>query len=211
LTGLFYDSWGFTQPTGNMCYFESHDEERLQYKNEQYGNSSGSYNIKDLTTGLKRCELGAVFMLSSPGPKMLWQFGERGYDISINDSSTGGRLGDKPPHWEYMSDANRYHLYQLYSTMIRYKINNPVFAASSFTYNLGGAYKFIQLFDNYGIEVEVVGNFDVVNQSVTINFPMTGTWYDNLNGTSITITNTAYPATLAPGEYHLYSNSPLKL
>ena len=150
-------------------------------------------------------------MFSSPGPKMLWQFGERGYDISINDSSTGGRLGDKPPHWEYMSDPNRYHLYQVYSKMIRYKINNPAFTATTYIYDLGGAYKFIQLFGNDGTQVEVVGNFDVVNQPVTINFPTVGTWYDNLNGTSINITNTAYPVTLAPGEYHVYSNSPLKL
>jgi hypothetical protein len=99
----------------------------------------------------------------------------------------------------------------VYSDMIRYKINNPVFTTRTYTYNLGGAYKFIQLLGNDGTEVEVVGNFDVVSQPVTINFPAIGVWYDNLNGTSITITNTAYPTTLAPGEYHVYSNSPLKL
>jgi glycosidase len=211
LTGLFYDSWGFTVSTGNVSYFESHDQERLQYKNEQYGNSSGGYTIKDLATGLQRCELGAVFMLSSPGPKMVWQFGERGYDISIDDASTGGRLGDKPPHWEYMTDPNRLHLYQVYASMIRYKINNPVFTATTYTYNLGSAYKFIQLLGNDGTDVEVVGNFDVVSQSVTINFPATGAWYDNFSGNSINVTNTAYPAILAPGEYHVYSNTPLKL
>ncbi len=208
LTGLFYDSWGFNTATGNVCYFESHDQERLQFKNEQYANSNGSYNIKDLATGLRRCEMGAAFMFSSPGPKMLWQFGERGYDVSID---AGGRLGDKPPRWEYMSDPNRHHLYQIYSDMIRYKVNNPVFTTSTFTYNLRGAYKFIQLLGPDGTNVEVVGNFDVVPSSVTINFPATGTWYDNLNGTSINVTNAAYQTTLAPGEYHVYSNSPLKL
>lgn len=211
LSGLFYNSWGFTTSTGNVSYFESHDQERLQFKNEAYGNSSGSYNIKDLATGLKRCEMGAAFMFASPGPKMLWQFGERGYDVSIDDATTGGRLGDKPPHWEYMSDANRHHLYQVYSDMIRYKVNNPVFNANTFTYNLTGAYKFIQLLGSDGTDVEVVGNFDVIPASVTITFPSTGTWYDNLNGTSITVSNTAYQTTLRPGEYHVYSNSPLKL
>jgi len=211
LSGLFYDSWGFNTPTGNVCYFESHDQERLQFKNEQYGNSNGSYNIKNLATGLQRCEMGAAFMFSSPGPKMLWQFGERGYDISINDAGTGGRLGDKPPHWEYMSDPNRHHLYQVYSDMIRYKINNPVFNTTTYTYNLSGAYKFIQLKGTDGTYVEVVGNFDVIPSSVTINFPVTGTWYDNLTGNSINVTNTAYQTTLAPGEYHVYSNTPLKL
>jgi len=210
LSGLFYNSWSFTNPYALVCYFESHDEARLQYKNGMYGNSSGSYSIKNLATGLARDEMGAAFMFSSPGPKMLWEFGERGYDINNDDASPGGRLGDKPPHWEYMQDPNRHHLYQVYSDMIRYKIKNPVFSANTFTYNLGGAYKFIQLLGNDGTKVEVVGNFNVTPMSVTINFPATGTWYDNLNGTSINVTNTAYTTTLLPGEYHVYSNNLLQ-
>jgi hypothetical protein len=203
LSGLFYNSWSFTNPYALVCYFESHDEERLQFKNGMYGNSNGAYSIKNLATGLQRDEMGAAFMFSSPGPKMVWQFGERGYDISINPD----RLGDKMPHWEYMLDPNRHHLYQVYSDMIRYKIKNPVFSANTFTYNLGGAYKFIQLLGDDGTKVEVVGNFNVTPMSVTINFPATGTWYDNLNGTSINVANTAYATTLLPGEYHVYSNN----
>jgi hypothetical protein len=223
LTGLFYDSWGFAQSTGNVSYFESHDQERLQFKNEAYGNSSGSYNVTQLPTGLQRDEMGAAFMFSSPGPKMLWEFGESGYDVSINDANSGGRLGDKPRPYNlstvnhnpddngYTSDPNRAHLMSVYTKMINMKIKNPVFSTTSFTYNLGGAYKFIQLLGGDGTYVEVVGNFDVVSQVVTINFPSTGTWYDNLNGTSINVTNKAYSTTLLPGEYHVYSNSPLKM
>ena len=208
LSGLFYDGYGFTNPYALVNYFESHDEERLQFKNEAYGNSSGSYSTKDLPTGLKRDEMGAVFMLSSPGPKMLWQFGERGYDISINDAGTGGRLGDKPPHWEYMADANRHHLYQTYARIIKMKIKNPVFSSTNFHYNLAGAVKTIQMLDASN-NVEVVGNFDVVPQQANIGFPSTGTWYDNITGTSINVTSLPYSITLSPGEYHLYSNTAL--
>lgn len=208
LSGLFYDSWGFSKSTGNICYFESHDQERLQFKNKSYGNSNGAYNIKTPTTGILRDEMGAAFMFSSPGPKMLWQFGERGYDMSIDSN---GRLGDKDPRWDYMQSPARHHLYQVYSDMIRYKIKNPdVFSTASFTYNLSGAYKFIQLLGTGGTNLEVVGNFNVTPMSVTINFPATGTWYDNLNGTSINVTNTAYATTLLPGEYHVYSNNLLQ-
>jgi glycosidase len=211
ISGLFYDNDGMTTPYNLIDYFESHDEERLQFKNEAYGNSSGSYNTQNIPTGLQRDEMGAVFMFSSPGPKMLWQFGERGYDISINDATTGGRLGDKPPHWEYMSDPNRHHLYQVYSRMIRMKIMNPVFTTTTYTYNLGGSVKFIQLLDPAGVNnVEAIGNFDVIPEPVSLNFPSTGTWYDNFTGTSINITSLPYQVTLAPGEYHLYSNTPLK-
>ena len=208
LSGLFYDGYGFTNPYALVSYFESHDEERLQFKNEAYGNSAGSYSTKDIPTGLKRDEMGAVFMFSSPGPKMLWQFGERGYDISINDAGTGGRLGDKPPHWDYMADANRHHLYQTYAHIIKMKIKNPVFATTNFHYSLAGAVKTIQLLDATN-NLEVVGNFDVVAQQANISFPSTGIWYDNITGTSINVTSLPYTISLSPGEYHLYSNTAL--
>jgi hypothetical protein len=208
LSGLFYDSYSFTNPYALVAYFESHDEERLQFKNAAYGNSSGTYSIKDLATGLKRDEMGAAFMFSSPGPKMLWEFGERGYDISIND--LGGRLSDKPPHWEYMADANRRHLFGVYAKMIKMKEKNAAFTATNSTYNLAGSVKFIHLPDpNKANNVEVIGNFDVIPEPAVLSFPSTGTWYDNITGTSINITSLPYNVTLQPGEYHVYSNTPL--
>ena len=209
ISGLFYDQFaGFSSSTAYniISYFESHDQERLQYKNETYGNASGGYNTQTLSTGLQRDELGAVFMFSSPGPKMIWQFGELGYDISIENN---GRLGDKPVLWNYTSDANRMHLFGVYSKMIKMKLKNPVFASNIFTYSLGGAVKWIQLKDATA-NVEVVGNFDVVSHTSIITFPSTGTWYDNFSGTTITLNTAAYSMTLAPGEYHLYSSVALK-
>lgn len=210
LTGLFYDSFGFNstapEPYGIISYFESHDQERLQYQNETYGNSTGSYNTKDISTGLKRDEMGAAFMFSSPGPKMLWQFGELGYDITINQN---GRTGDKPILWNYNTDPNRRELYGIYTKMINMKTKNPVFSTTNFKYSLTGAVKTIQLLDPTA-NVEVVGNFDVISNTSTITFPSTGKWYDNLTGATIDVTNTAYLITLAPGEYHVYSNIQLK-
>ena len=209
ISGLFYNDQGMASP-GLISYFESHDEERLQFKNEAYGNSSGSYNVQTLATGLERDEAGAVMMFSVPGPNLVWEFGERGYDISINDATTGGRLGDKPPHWEYMSDPNRHHLYQVYSRMIRMKLKNSAFTTTTFTYNVSGAVKFIQLLDPAGLNnVEAVANFDVVPSTVALSFPSTGNWYDNFSGTTINVTSLPYNMTLQPGEYHLFSNTPL--
>jgi len=206
LSRLFYDTHTFTIPYNLVGYFESHDEERLQYKNEQYGNSSGSYNIKDLATGLKRQEMAAAFLLSAPGPKMLWQFGELGYDISINQN---GRTGDKPILWDYTGNVNRKHLYSTYSQLIKMKIKNAVFTTTNFKYSLSGAVKTIQLNGSDGTNVEVVGNFDVVAQTGNISFPTTGTWYDNITGTSIAVNGLSYSMQLAPGEYHLYSTKVL--
>ena len=209
LSGLFYSVYAYQQPN-MVAYFESHDEERLQFKNEQYGNASGNYNVQQLSTGLEREGMAAAFLFASPGPKMIWQFGERGYDVSINDPATGGRLGDKPPHWEYMNNADRLALYHIYAKMIKMKINNDVFNTTNFQYNLGDKIKYIILKGADGTNVLVVGNFDVVAQTVTITLPSSGTWIDNLSNELLTVTNGIANVTLQPGEYHVYANSPLK-
>lgn len=207
LSGLFYDQYGFTNPYGLVAYFESHDEERTMFKNEAYGNTSGSYSAKDIPTALKREEALAALLISSPGPKMLWEFEERGYDISIDN---GGRLGDKPPHWEYMSDPNRHHLYATYSHLIKWKTKNAVFGTTTYKYSLTGAIKWVALTgtDN---NVVIASNFDVANQTTTITFPATGNWYDNITGTTINVPSAAYSLTLAPGEYHVFSSTALKM
>lgn len=202
LSRIFYDQHGFAQPYNLVTYMESHDEERLMFKNEQYGNASGSYNIKDIATGLKRQQMAAAFLFASPGPKMIWQFGEVGYDISIE---TNGRTGEKPLHWEYMSNPDRYALYNTYTKLIKLKQNNSVFATTNFQYNLSSAVKYIKLISN-DASVVVVGNFDVVPQPANIDFPSSGTWYDCLTGETISLPGTNYSTTLLPGEYHLYSS-----
>lgn len=203
---LLFNQHGFSTPSSSVSYFESHDEERLQFKNENYGNAAGSYSVKDLATGLKRNEMAAAFMLATPGPKMIWQFGEVGYDVSIN---VPGRTDPKPIHWEYMNDANRHHLYATYAKLIRWKIKNDVFNTTSVKFDFSTGFKYIQLTSSSN-NVEVVGNFDVVSQTSGVSFPSTGTWYDNITGSSINVTSLPYNMTLAPGEYHVYSSSQLQ-
>ncbi|MGN6401093.1 MAG: alpha-amylase family glycosyl hydrolase, partial [Flavisolibacter sp.] len=93
-----------------VTFMESHDEERITYKNIKYGNSSASYNVKDTATALKRMELNAAFLFTIPGPKMIWQFGELGYDYSRCYLSSNGEGGDcdhkldaKPIRWDYLN------------------------------------------------------------------------------------------------------------
>ncbi|WDF76679.1 alpha-amylase family glycosyl hydrolase [Mucilaginibacter sp. KACC 22773] len=204
--GIFYDQHTFTLPYQLVGYFESHDEERLMFKNESYGNASGGYNVKDITTGLKREEMAAAFLFSVPGPKMLWQFGELGYDQSID--SNGGRTSNKPILWNYFAQAQRIQLYKVYSAMINLRKKNAVFASTNFVYSLSGAIKSIQLKDA-GVNVEVLGNFDVATQTANITFPSTGTYTDALTGATLNVTSATMPVTLAPGEYHVYSSAAL--
>ena len=201
----FHTTHGFTQPYNLVTYMESHDEERMMFKNLQYGNSSGSYNVKDLATALKRQEMAAAFFFSIPGPKMMWQFGELGYDISINEN---GRTGEKPILWNYNTGPRR-ALYQTFSTLINMKIKNPVFTTTDFDYSLNNEVKYIKL-KGADANVVVVGNFGVTAQPASVTFPAGGNWVDQLTGASINVPGGNYSATLAPGEYHLYSNVSLK-
>ncbi len=206
---ISYEKRGYTNPGGVMGYMESHDEERLMYKNEQYGNSSGSYNVKDIPTALKRMEAAGAFFFTIPGPKMIWQFGELGYDYSIDYN---GRTGPKPIRWDYYQDPDRKHLYGVWSALIHLKETEPVFRTKNYSLDLGnGLFKRIQL-NSTDMDITILGNFDVKSLTVYPYFQKTGWWYDYFSGDSLNVTGTGnnFQITLKPGEYHLYSSVKLK-
>src|SRR5690606_28620471 len=65
-------------------YAESHDEERIMFKNLEYGNSNNpSHNVKDLNIALKRMRTMGAVLIPVPGPKMIWHFGDLGWEYSI--------------------------------------------------------------------------------------------------------------------------------
>ncbi len=197
-----YKARGWNNPS-LVTYMESHDEERLMYKNITYGNSSGNYNIKDLATALNRIKLCAAFFYTIPGPKMLWQFGELGYDYTINYN---GRTGDKPIRWDYENDPRRMSLYKVTGALIKLKENYNVFKTSNFTLNLTGNVKSISLYGS-SLNVVAVGNFSVTSQTSNASFPYTGTWYDYFTGNAVDITSSGFQ--LAPGEFHIFTSSKL--
>lgn len=224
ISKIIYNSTqeAFTTPS-EMGYMESHDEERLMYKNLQYGNSAGSYSVKNLATALERQAAAAAIFFTVPGPKMIWQFGERGYDVSIGYN--GSNVANKPPHWEYMSDANRLKLWNAYSKLIRLRLDNPaVFNNTTFTYDFNdnnGLFRRFQIADPLatGMKVTVVANMDITPQTRSITFQGTGDWYSYLgNGTgsgingatdaAFIITTATQSITLQPGEYHVYVSKP---
>ena len=62
--------------------------------------------------------MAAAFLFSVPGPKMIWQFEELGYEIGID---VNGRTGEKPIHWEYATQTARKALYTAYARFINLK------------------------------------------------------------------------------------------
>jgi len=199
-----YQKRGFTKP-GLVAYMESHDEERQMYKTITYGNISGPYNTKDLSTALQRSQLAAAFFMSLAGPKMIWQFGELGYDVSIDQ---GGRIGEKPVLWNYLDDLKRQKLFDVYSAMLRLRTQFDVFTSGKETLSVAGVTKAIQLTLN-DHNITLIGNFDVINQQITVNFQHAGDWNEFFSGASLNVINTSTTLTLKPGEYRLYSDKVL--
>jgi 1,4-alpha-glucan branching enzyme len=201
-----YTSRGWTKPH-LVSYMESHDEERQMFRSISDGRVSGNYSIKDTATALKRAALTATFFLTIPGPKMIWQFGERGYDYSkFWPSGTDATKTDaKPPRWDYMSKTDRVKLYDVYTKLIYLKKNNPLFRATDFQLDVAGAVKKITL-NAEGKTAIVLGNFDVISSNVGAGFPHTGTWYEYMSGDSLVLNdvNINYNLIFKPGEYRIY-------
>lgn len=211
---ISYLNRGWSVP-GNVSYMESHDEERLMYKNLQYGNSSGSYDITNLSTALDRMELAGAFYFTVPGPKMIWQFGELGYDISIEYN---GRTGNKPILWNYYNEQDRRDLYNLWKKLIQLKKQESIFKTNIFTLDVGNpnGLKTIHLTDNQSNNslhyVTIIGNFGVTTQNIDPEFQQTGVWYDLLNNNqTLSVSNVNVPITLQPGEYKVYGSQPVNL
>lgn len=200
----YYQKRGWTVPH-LVTYMESHDEERLMVKNLEYGNRSAYYDVRNPVTALNRMKLAGAFFFTLPGPKMIWQFGELGYDISIDYN---GRLGEKPIRWDYLQDPQRMRLYQAWATLIRLRKEKAVFHSPDTEVALAvrGSIKTIKL-AHPDMDVLIVGNFGVTQQTVTATLPSAGTWYDFFRRDSITVTETSIPLVLRPGSFTIFTSS----
>jgi Alpha amylase, catalytic domain/Secretion system C-terminal sorting domain len=222
-----YDAHGFSGKRV-IGYAESHDEERLMYKNLTYGNSSNSaHNVKNLNTALSRMSaIGAVSLLV-PGPKMIWTCNNG----TVNSDYDGGvptgdcKLDNKPqPQWvnNWLGDVNRNKIYFDWAKMIGLKTTEPIFNVN-FTANSGFDIKSgntstprLFLWDNTMPatqlkSVVVLTNFDVNSQNVVPDFPYTGTWYNLMDNSSFEVTSTTATIAIEAGGFRIYGNKPSTL
>lgn len=208
LSGAYFGDRGWDDPH-LLTYMESHDEPWLMYKNVQYGrqNDDGSYNIQETKTALERIQLAATFFLTLPGPKMMWQFGELGYDEYLPESGVE-RTAPKPIHWEYYQQPDRRNLYEFYSTLIDLREAYPVFSDPDSDVSLvvgqGVAGRTIHVRRDT-MFAAVMGNFGVNAVEVNPNFPFPGIWYEYFTGESLSVSNTSSTLTLAPGVFRIYT------
>lgn len=212
----YYKDRSWSQPN-LVTFMESHDEERLMYKNLRWGNGSSSYKITDLNNALERQKLVAAFFLTIPGPRMIWQFGELGYDVSIFADRNGvvpepygtdsHKLDNKPIRWNYLQENDRNRLYRTFSALNKLRAEEAIFtsASTSVTQTLSGAFKRLKL-TNGDVNVVVLGNFDVNAGNLTPSFQSNGTRYDFFSGESFEVSDVNATISFKPGEFHIYSD-----
>lgn len=168
-------------------YMESHDEERVSYKQKTYGN----YDFKNnLATRMDQLEVNAAFFLTVPGPKMVWQFGEMGYDVSIEEN---GRTGRKPLHWEYLEDADRKSVHDTYVHLAELRNAAPELfdAPGTFTWKVAVTNwangRILYSESVTGKKLMVMGNF--TNAAINVSLPAEGgDWTNYMTGETETLT-----------------------
>ncbi|MBR1960232.1 MAG: hypothetical protein IKA34_06660, partial [Bacteroidales bacterium] len=149
-----------------------------------------------LTVAMRRAGASAAFFLTVPGPKMIWQFGEIGYDYSIDYND---RTGEKPVVTDkYMAVPHRKTLYDTYSRLLQFRRENPRFFDSDakFEWTPTGTIKKITCSVD-GKTFHVVGNFG--KSVATVTLPE-GQWTDYMNDNT---SFTSGSVTLKEGEFKL--------
>ena len=206
-SGTYYGT--SSRPTNSLVsYMESHDEERAGYKQSQWG-----FDIlkTDLNARMSQLATNSAFFFTVPGPKMIWQFGELGYDISIDEN---GRTGKKPVKWEYLDVPQRKELHDTYAKLIALRFDHPELfnATADFDWEVTPSFwekgRFITLSSFGGVkQLVVIGNFTNGSITTSAEFPGTGTWYNYMNpGETISVTSATMNITVPTNSFKMYTN-----
>ncbi len=186
---------------GFVGYGESHDEERNGYKANAYGVAAVKGKPEEYC---KRVPMNMAFIALLPGPKMLWQFQEMGYDKSINMCQDGSIKDDcrtyaKPNIWGLKYDKVDYRqkAYSDAAKVIKLRTEHPEFFAydNVKTTNCSSStWKVRRLDVNYidpdngenDIDIVVMANFDPINSVMTsADLTHIGVWYDYMTGEEV--------------------------
>jgi len=121
--GGFYESrWNRTKGA-TVSYAESHDEQRMAFKQKKWGHASVKGNT---AVAMKRLGSVAAQMWMAPGAHMMWMFGEVGADENTKDSKfENNDTSPKPVYWSYFKDEDRKALFDTYRALLICRKDNP--------------------------------------------------------------------------------------
>lgn len=195
-------------------YMESHDEERCAYVQTQWGNG----NLKtDLNTRMKQLETNAAFFFTVCGPKMIWQFGELGYDFSLFCNKEGividgedHKTDRKPIHWDFVENNARKGVYTTYSQLMSLRnkypqlFNQPAFMDWRVSVSDWDEGRYLRL-ESATQKLVVVGNFKNKAIDTSVYFGSTEDWYE-LNGGKVNVTSNEQIFNIPANSFKLFTN-----
>jgi len=208
---------------GFVGYGESHDEERNCYKASAYGIAAVKGKPEAYCA---RVPLNIAFIALFPGPKMMWQFQEMGYDKSINMCQDGTikdecRTYAKPNIWGLKYDKVDYRqkAYNDAAKVIKLRTEHPEFFAydnvtatncSSTTWKvrrLDVRYTDPDGNEENDIDIAVIANFDPANSMITsAGLTHTGVWYDYMTGEEVNFKRTDKTINLDASSMKIYTS-----
>ena len=145
------------------------------------------------------------FLIPLQGPKMIWQFGELGYDYSIEFN---GRVGNKPIRWDYLQNPNRKRISEVVSILGWLKNTQQSYSTSNYTYSVAGAVKLYKVTDA-SLNTVCVANFNIKTDSIIPLFQHSGWWYNVTTNDSILVSDVSQKIVLGPGAYKFYIDKKL--
>jgi 1,4-alpha-glucan branching enzyme len=203
-------------------YAESHDEERVMYK----AMTESGQTQNNLSKALSRmAAMGAVHLLV-PGPKMIYHFGDLGYESSIftcnngtvntpSDATSGDcKLDTKPqPQWtsNWLTNTARKKIYDDWAKMIELKRTQNVFKNGQHSWVSTTGKIRLNVFTSTTQSADlsyviVMTNATNATTNDAGNFPYTGTWYNLMTGTPLNVTSTTMPVSIEADGYRVYGN-----
>lgn len=120
LEGFYAPKWNRDRGS-TVSYLESHDEQRLAYKQRAFGVSE----VKQTDVAMRRLGSAAAQMILAPGAHMIWQFSEFGNDENTKSSDGSNNTSPKTVCWDMLSNPDREGLMKNYSELNAIRNNNP--------------------------------------------------------------------------------------
>jgi len=207
-----------TTPRQWVGYGESHDEERTFYKALAYG--AGGMTT-DSVARINRVPLNLAFVTLLPGPKMIYEFEEMGYDYSINwginyitglpENTSSDRTYPKQPAWNWLNLPLRKAADDASAKIMTLRKMYPnVFTQGTYSINVGAndwsQGRRIGIVHN-DLDVVVLGNFDPTNTvSANPTFPKTGVWYNYMTGDAFPVSNPYMTISMTPGQLLIFTD-----
>jgi len=164
--GINYSADGFPDAETCVNYIESHDEQRIIFEAQTNGLS--------YETALKKAELAAQTLFTSSGIPMFYMGAEFGMD-------TERTIDYNMLRWHYLDDPDKAQIHQNYKNLIWLRNNYPALRSNNintvFKSNSQKSIVFQRTLDGEAGALVAI-NFSTSPQTMDLEFPWAGTWYE---------------------------------